>query len=286
MAPGVTMRFDSALLVVSLVVSLGAVAGATGCGEQVRWGGETTAQETQTNAPVEAAPKKMTAQEFAASFATSRKCADEAAKQYDADAKKGLILLTACVDRGDYFDLQGLLTGPWREALMQDEQGPVLVTRVIAARGGLIEVDAATCQEHRFPVLTLEEAFEDPGAAAGRLVLTRAVAKKKPKRNKKGQLVVDAAEVAPDPEAPTAGLQPSGRVLQLVFKDLESAPKPGKETIVLARFEAVLDEPDAPPLQPLDGEETVVEDRGIAPAAQSQKARAMLLSAVVSSVKK
>lgn len=254
---------------------VGVVVAWAGCAQEVRWGAETAAVETksETGPAVPAEPKKMTAVEFAATFKSARDCVGEAARLYTGDATRGFALLVACVGRGDFTDLPQLVDGPWREELLRDERGHGLLADVVARRGGSVEVDVAASQERRFPMFTLEEAFEDPGSIKGKLVLVRGVAKKKPRREKSGKLRQEVKELVVDGDAPERGAFESGRTLQLTITDVELAPKVGTPHVMLVRFESVTDD-DAPPLEPIDGED----DDALAPPAQSTTARAVLLA--------
>lgn len=267
----------------TIVFAAVAATAAAACGGQVRWGAETAAVETADAkvAPAPPAPKKLTAREYAASFASGRACAADAERQYASDETRGWALLVACVERGDHTDLPALVDGPWRARLVEEPAGHAVLADVVAARGGVVEVDVAASQDRRFPLLSLEEAFEDPEGARGKLVLVRGVAKKKPKRTKTGKLVVDVKELVVDGDAPERGAFESDRGLQLVVDALEDAPKPGTNHVLLVRFEGLVE--DALPVEPVEGP---LDDPGLAPAPRASTARAVLLAARPSASKR
>ncbi|MBK6683871.1 MAG: hypothetical protein IPG45_05305 [Deltaproteobacteria bacterium] len=95
------------------------------------------------------------------------------ARQDDAFA-----LLVACAGEEKWRDLRRLLGPPWRGRLgkMPEDQGMVLLGRVIATRGGLFESDVRLCNLNRLELQPLTEAFQGRGLRAGSWVIFRAFA--------------------------------------------------------------------------------------------------------------
>jgi hypothetical protein len=159
-------RFPLSLLLLS------ALAAACASDRQVQWGEETpTEQPAAIKEASHDAP--MTATEYAARFPTDGDCEAEARRIHEKKPELAVRLIKACVDRGDFRRLSGIVEAPWAAALAADKDAATVAARVVAARAGDVESDVKSLQKAGFDVSTLDDAFNAPDKAKDRRVVFR-----------------------------------------------------------------------------------------------------------------
>jgi hypothetical protein len=82
--------------------------------------------------------------------------------------------LWLCVTAGRFTALRPLLDDAWDHELRTRRDAPLLLTRVIAARGGNIEEDLRLLHDRRLPLFGLAQAMTRPELFRGALVILRA----------------------------------------------------------------------------------------------------------------
>ena len=115
---------------------------------------------------------------FAASLESQSECEASARRLRRSSPDQGWALLRACIERapfsrGPFVQLSLLTTGAWDEDLQGRPDAPLLMTRLIAARGGDVEGDLSTLQKSRAPVFTLAAALKQPEVYKGRYLILR-----------------------------------------------------------------------------------------------------------------
>lgn len=131
------------------------------------------AGEQQQPPPPAVAPRAFDPKATAAGFAQPGLCEEEARRLAAANRDQGWALLRECVNRG-LTSLKRLAgDGFWIEDLLARKDASVVLTKVIAARGGDIDGDLAVLHQRRISLFSLAMAMEQPKLYAGRLVVTR-----------------------------------------------------------------------------------------------------------------
>jgi hypothetical protein len=82
--------------------------------------------------------------------------------------------LWECVNQGRFTALSELLSGAWDRDLQSRPDAPLLVLRVIAARGGQVDEDLALLHERRIPLFSLSQVLARPTLYSGALLIVRA----------------------------------------------------------------------------------------------------------------
>src|SRR4051812_2026604 len=82
--------------------------------------------------------------------------------------------LWACVNSGHFTALRQLLSGAWDRDLQTRPDAPLLVLRVIAARGGNVDGDLRLLHDRRVPLFSLSQALARPELYRGAFVIVRA----------------------------------------------------------------------------------------------------------------
>ena len=101
------------------------------------------------------------------------KC-EQAARAVEAqDALNGWRVLWRCVEEGVWPDLEVLNTQPWADHITTRKDGPLLIARLLALRGGHLEADLEKLRPVNKQLVTLADALARPKAAAGKVVLFR-----------------------------------------------------------------------------------------------------------------
>ncbi len=109
---------------------------------------------------------------YAATFARPGTCEDEARSLYARNHDQGWALLRECVNRG-FSSIKRMGDGFWTEELQQRKDAAMLLTKIIASRGGDIGGDLQVLHRRRIPLFTLEMAMEQPKTYTGRMVVAR-----------------------------------------------------------------------------------------------------------------
>jgi hypothetical protein len=110
--------------------------------------------------------------DFAAQVEGPARCA--AAAEAWLPANEAWQRLWACVNQGHFTALRELTSGAWDHELKSRPDAPLLILRVIAARGGVVDDDLARLHERRVPLFSLSQALAQPGLYRGALVIARA----------------------------------------------------------------------------------------------------------------
>ena len=101
------------------------------------------------------------------------KC-EQAARAVEAqDALNGWRVLWRCVEEGVWPDLEVLNTRPWSEHITTRKDGPLLLARLLALRGGHVEADLEKLKPVCSQVVTLGAALKKPKTAKGKVVIFR-----------------------------------------------------------------------------------------------------------------
>jgi hypothetical protein len=98
----------------------------------------------------------------------------EAAARAKLPAEAAWQELWGCVSSGHFTALRELLSGAWDRDLQTRPDAPLLVVRVIAARGGNVDSDLALLHDRRVPLFSLSQALARPDLYKGAFVIVRA----------------------------------------------------------------------------------------------------------------
>jgi hypothetical protein len=123
---------------------------------------------------VQRAPVKFNAKAYASQHAQPAECEAAARDLLSTSREQGWAVLRACVDRGNFTALRRLLSEQWLAELQVRKDAPLLIARVIAARGGSIATDLRVLQDNRVPVFSLAAAMAQPEVYKGKYVVFRA----------------------------------------------------------------------------------------------------------------
>lgn len=206
---------------------------------------ETSELERAAEDAGEPVKKELTAAEFAASFRTSQECTDEARARKKTSMRHATTLLSACMEREDFADLDVLVSPDFRDALDLPRQGPTFA-RVIAYRGGWVADDVTRLQQGGVGLMQLSQAVEKGDRAAGSAVIAR-LRYLRESNERPGKLLLEEATLLPDDtmlEMAAAGGQQSSRFpsfltgQQVLFELTEPDVSftAGDEFVVLADF--------------------------------------------------
>lgn len=106
---------------------------------------------------------------WARQFRRSYDCAS-AARAEVPGTERSWAALQACVRRGDFTHLAELVAD-WEDDLAHRPDAPALLTKVIAARGGMVRDDVRLLREAGIGVFDLKSAMLQPDVYRGKLVL-------------------------------------------------------------------------------------------------------------------
>jgi len=132
-------------------------------------------------APPAPAPPPVTAADltspkaYAARFRRPETCEQAARNALDISRDRGWEVLRACVQKGGFTLIRRLLDGAWDLELQARADAAMLITQVVAARGGDVNGDLNLMRQRRIPLFSLAPAVENPPLYMGRLLLLRAV---------------------------------------------------------------------------------------------------------------
>lgn len=82
--------------------------------------------------------------------------------------------LWICVQSGHFTALRELLSGAWDRDLKTRPDAPLLLVRVIAARGGNVDGDLKLLHDRRVPLFSLSQALARPDLYKGAFLIVRA----------------------------------------------------------------------------------------------------------------
>ncbi len=114
---------------------------------------------------------------YAKAYPRPELCEDAARRLQKASRDKAWEVLRACVAAGDFTTLSRLVDGGWSEELRTRPDASLVLAKVIASRGGDVDGDVARLREHKIPLFALGPALSSPELYRGRLVLLRAEVK-------------------------------------------------------------------------------------------------------------
>ena len=207
--------------------------------EQVRWGAET---EAETVAPTVAASDGVTASDYAKRFPTDESCEREARRVATQSSALADRLIVACIERGDFRRLEGLVKAPWTGRLNKGDAGAILCAKVVAARAGDVDEDVNGCRASGFAVASLSSIVSE--AKGGRLIITRV----RPDEGQKTAGVIRAEETdLVDGEVESRG---TGRklLLNVAAGQPEVRLRSDGDSVVLARVTKVGEDVDGEPV--------------------------------------
>ncbi len=104
-------------------------------------------------------------------------CEEAARRLQKTNGDKAWEVLKACVARGKFTLLSRLVDGGWTEDLQKRADASVLIAKVIATRGGDVGGDLGQLRQQRIPLFSIGPAMTHPDLYKGRLVLFRAEVK-------------------------------------------------------------------------------------------------------------
>ena len=120
------------------------------------------------------APHAPGASDVPSALSKGDACEVAARRQLAAAPDKAWAALKGCVERSRFLSLPRLLEGGWTEELRRRTDAPLLLARLVAARGGNTVDDLATLRQARVPLFGLETAMTTPEMYAGRTLIFRA----------------------------------------------------------------------------------------------------------------
>lgn len=151
-----------------------------------------TASAPPEQAPAPAQPARaFDPKAHAASFGHPSLCEDEARRLAGKNRDLGWAVLRECVNRG-FSNMKRLADGFWTEDLLARKDASVVLTKVIATRGGDIAGDLGALHQRRIALFGLSMAMEQPQTYAGKLVVARL--RIGGSKNEVGQPTVQVAE--------------------------------------------------------------------------------------------
>ena len=123
-------------------------------------------------------PPAFDAHAWASAQPTPVECEFEARHLQKASRATAWAALEACVDRprwlrGQFTQLELILSGAWDDELLKRPEAARLVAHVIALRGGHVEGDLPSVQRLRVPLFSLAAALKQPDVYKGRFVVLR-----------------------------------------------------------------------------------------------------------------
>jgi hypothetical protein len=133
-------------------------------------------------------------QAYAARFRRPETCEQAARNALAISRDRAWGVLRACVRKGEFTLLQRLLDGTWDHELKTRTDAGLLITQVVAARGGDVIGDLNLLRKRRVPIFALGPASGHPELYRGRLLLVRA--RVEDVRTVKGKTTVRLAEMA------------------------------------------------------------------------------------------
>jgi hypothetical protein len=124
-------------------------------------------------------PRKFDAAAWVSEQRIGTECEETAYALRRQAPNRAWLALKACVElgrfrHGERFVQIGLLISHWAEELSTRADGPRVVARVIANRGGDVEGDLLRFQDARVPIFNLAAAIAQPALYRGRLVMIHA----------------------------------------------------------------------------------------------------------------
>ncbi len=127
-------------------------------------------------------PKTLTAKEvasldpkaYAAKFPRPIFCEQAARKLQKVSREKAWEVLKACVDKGKFTLVNELTDGGWDEDFKSRPDAALYVAKVCAARGGDVVGDLGKFRQRKVPIFSLEAATRQPDIYKGRLLILRA----------------------------------------------------------------------------------------------------------------
>lgn len=119
------------------------------------------------------APRPFDPSGFAAQFTRPQDCEAGARDLRAKSPGHAWAALKACVRMSRFIQLQTIVDG-WVQDLQTRPDAPLLLTQVIAMRGGSVETDLQLLHKDKVPLFSLEDAFAQPEVYAGRYVVLRA----------------------------------------------------------------------------------------------------------------
>jgi hypothetical protein len=125
------------------------------------------------------APRKFDAAAWVAEQRIATECEETAYALRRQAPNRAWLAMKACVElgrfrHGDKFVQIGVLVSHWADELTARPDGPRVVARVIANRGGDVEGDLLRFQDARVPIFNLAAAIAQPALYRGRLVMVHA----------------------------------------------------------------------------------------------------------------
>lgn len=125
-------------------------------------------------APAEApAPVFKDPRSFAGQYKSPDRC-EAAARSLQASSRdRAWAVLRACVEKGGFVLIRRLLDGAWDRDLQTRADAGMVLTRVVAARGGDVSGDLNMLRQRRVPIFSLGPAAGHPDIYRGRLVMAR-----------------------------------------------------------------------------------------------------------------
>ncbi|MBI5548180.1 MAG: hypothetical protein HY901_30230 [Deltaproteobacteria bacterium] len=234
---------------------------------------EPPASEPAPAAQAPPAPRAFNPKAFAAGFTRLADCEQAARDLQPKGPEQAWAVLRECVSRG-FVNLKRVTDGGWESDLGSRKDASLLLARMIAARGGELESDLAVLRARRIPIFSLASAMEQPKTYSGRLVLVRArIAEMKEESGRPTVLISETGLGGVSSEVMTGSstwkssgnsngrgapnnsrweseyasyetrhdnaVQETGREALLRLSKADPFLAPGKEFIVLARFEGV-----------------------------------------------
>jgi hypothetical protein len=119
-------------------------------------------------------PEPSVGVDLAAQTERPARCAEAARQRLPIDVEAAWRQLWSCVEEGRFTALRPLLSGAWDDELRRRSDAPLLLTRVIAERGGSVDEDLPLLHERHVPLFTLAQVLGQPEQRRGALVVVRA----------------------------------------------------------------------------------------------------------------
>lgn len=130
--------------------------------------------------PAEAPPprkkkrEKISLDQHAKTYMNAERCMQAAKGMYAFEAKKAWGLLMACAKRQDFTRIDAVLGHPWIDEIKRrPKAGAVLVSRIVAHRGGDLALDLGIVNDRGVQLFGLPTAFDAARVFRGRYVLLR-----------------------------------------------------------------------------------------------------------------
>lgn len=114
------------------------------------------------------------AKAFASAYRSGETCVEAAAQLRATSPENGWEGFKACVRVHELKSIRDVLTDTWTEDLRTRPDAYVLLTHLIASRGGALNSDIPLLHRRRIPLFTLAMATADPETYIGKYVLIRA----------------------------------------------------------------------------------------------------------------